>query len=226
MMSGSVHDNPILKELAGLAADLVPVFDQRDAASKLICILPANYSPSDVSKPPGNRPWELAGLYFLTSGRVHEALSIFWALYQRMLEAQAAGGRIHKGMPLVWISDCFRQLGFPVHAKRYLMLTLCEDALRESGSVSPDTTGVYFRLVWGQGLSDEDVKRYALRFHELAQDIPQEALFPEALLQRVDNGWLTELPSANEASAYRINPLYVTHLLAKLGDGTGEALDC
>jgi hypothetical protein len=225
MMSGPVHDNPILKELATLAADLVPVFEQRDAAAKLMRILPARYSPADVSKPPGDRPWELAGLYFLASSRVHEALSIFWALYQRMLEAQTAGGRIHKGMPLVWISDCFRQLGFPLHAKRYLMLTLCEDALRESGSVSPDTTGVYFRLVWGRGLSDDDLNRYALRFNELAQDAPQDALFPEALLQRVDNGWLTELPSADEASTYRVNPRYVAHLLAKLGDGTGETLE-
>jgi hypothetical protein len=103
-------------------------------------------------------------------------------------------------MPLVWISDCFQQLGFPVHAKLYLMLTLCEDALRENGLVSPDTTGIYFRLVWGQGLPDEDLRRYAARFYELAQEIPQDAVFPEALLQRVDDGWLTELPSANEAS--------------------------
>ena len=219
------HANPILKELADIAPDLVPQFDQRDAAAKLMNILPAKYSPADVSRPPGDRPWELAGLYFLLSRRVHEALSIFWGLYQRMLEAQAGGGRIHKGMPLVWISDCFRQLGFPVHAKRYLMLTLCEDALREGGSVSPDTTGVYFRLVWGQGLSDEDLKRYARRFHELARELSQDAVFPEALLQRVDDGWLTELPSADEASTYRINPQYAAYLLAKVGDGTGEALE-
>ena len=224
-MAVAINDNRILRELAGLDSDLVPVFKQRDAAAQLLNILPAKYSPADVSKSPGDRPWELAGLYFLTSGRVHEALSIFWALYQRMLESQASGDRIHKGMPLVWISDCFRQLGFPIHAKRYLMLTLCEDALRESGSVSPNTTGVYFRLVWGQGLSDDDLKRYALRFHQLAQDAPRDAFFPEAMLQRVDDGWLTEVPSAGEGSNYRINPRYVAHLLAKLGDGTGEALE-
>lgn len=224
-MAGAGQDNPILKELAGLAPDLVPVFEQRDAAARLITVLPGKYSPADVSKPPGDRPWELAGLFFLASGRVHEALGVFWALYQRMLEAQEAVGRVHKGMPLVWISDCFRQLGFPVHAKRYLMLTLCEDALRENGRVSPDTTGIYFRLVWGQGLSDEDLQRYALRFHKLAHDVPKDGLFPEALLQRVDADWLTELPSADEASAYRVNTRYVRHLLANLGEGTGEALE-
>jgi hypothetical protein len=49
-------------------------------------------------------------------------------------------------MPLVWISDCYARLGFVVHAKRYLMLTLVEDALRGHGVVTPNTSRVYFRL--------------------------------------------------------------------------------
>ncbi len=224
-MSVQPRQNLILAELGTLDPDLLPVFEQRDAASRLITLLPTRYSPAQVAQPPGDRMWELAGLYFLNSNRVHEALGIFWGLYQHMLEAQGASNRIHKGMPLVWISDCFGRLGFPVHAKRYLMLTLCEDALREKGVVSPDTTGVYFRLVWGQGLPDEELQRYARRFFELAQEMPGEALFPEALLQRVDDGWLTQLPSADEASSYRVNPRYVRHLLEQLGGGTGEALE-
>jgi hypothetical protein len=60
-----------------------------------------------------------------------------------MIEAQEKLGRFHKGMPLIWISDCFRSLNCPAHAKRYLMLTLCEDAIRGGGDVSPETTGVY-----------------------------------------------------------------------------------
>jgi hypothetical protein len=131
---------------------------------------------------------------------VHEALAIFSGLYQQMLAAQNPATRVHKGMPLVWISDCFGRLGFPVHAKRYLMLTLCEDALRENGDVSPNTTGVYFRLVWGHGLPDAELRRYARQFFERAQALPGDAMYPEALLQRVDDGWLTELPSPEEGS--------------------------
>jgi len=217
--------NPVLEELRRLDPDLLPVFDERDAASRLLTLLPTRYPPAQVAKPPGDRMWVLAGLLFLNSGRVHEALGIFWGLYQQMLEAQTGSTRVHKGMPLVWISDCFSRLGFPVHAKRYLMLTLCEDALRENGDVSPNTTGVYFRLVWGQGLPDEELRRYARRFFELAQALPGDAMYPEALLQRVDDGWLTELPSPDEASSYRVNPRYVRHLLAQLGRGTGEALE-
>jgi hypothetical protein len=224
-MSADLPPTPIVQELRTLAPDLLPVFEERDAAARLITLLPAKYSPAQVASPPEDRAWELAGLFFLNSGRVHEALSIFWELYQQMLKAQSGSRRIHKGMPLVWISDCFKRLGFPVHAKRYLMLTLCEDALRENGEVSPNTTGTYFRLVWGQGLPEAELRRYAQQFFELAQASPEDAIYPEALLQRVDDSWLTELPSPDEASSYRVNPSYVQYRLAQLGRGTGEALE-
>jgi hypothetical protein len=156
---------------------------------------------------------------------MHEAIAIFWSLYQQMLAAQVDGPYVHKGLPLVYIGDCFGHLGFPVHAKRYLMLTLCEDALREKGVVSPEKTGIYFRLAWGQGLPDAELRRYAAEFYQLANRFPREALYPEALLQRVDQGWVTELPSAKEALSYWVNPRYVGHLMDQLGDGTGRALE-
>jgi hypothetical protein len=113
--------------------------------------------------------WELAALWFLNTNRVHEAFGLLWRLYQQMTAGQT-GGWSHKGMPLVWISDGYTRLGFVVHAKRYLMLTLLEDALREQGVVTPNTSGVYFRLVWRQGLADLELRRYALRFQELAPE--------------------------------------------------------
>jgi hypothetical protein len=224
-MSIQPPQNPVLEELRALDPELLPVFKEVDAASRLITDLPTRYPPAQVAQPPGDRMWELVGLHFLNAGRGHEALGIFWGLYQQMLEAQIGSTSIHKGMPLVWISECFSRIGLPVHAKRYLMLTLCEDALRQNGEVSPNTTGAYFRLVWGQGLPDEELRRYAGLFFELAQALPEDAIYPEALLQRVDDGWLTELPSPDEASAYRVNARYVQHLLAQLGRGTGEALE-
>ena len=188
-------------------------------------LLPSKYPPEIVAKPPGDRAWELAGLHLLRVGRRHEALGIFWALYLQMLKAQENSGRIYKGMPLIWMSDCFRQLGFPVHTKRYLMLTLCEDAQRAEGIINPDTTGVYFRLVWLHGLPYDDLARYGKELYEISQNIPTEALFPEALLQRMDDVWSTEMPSSIETLYYRTNPFYVDHLLNRLGDHTGEALE-
>lgn len=218
--------NPLLEELRKLDASLVPLVDRRDSATAFLAELPHRYSPEQVAAP-GNaqRTWEVVGLLHFNTGRTHEALAIFWRLYQHMIPAQRTLGYVHKGLPLVWIADSFTRLGFPVHAKRYLMLTLCEDAIREKGTVSPDTTGIYFRLVWSSGLPDAELRRYAACFYELSQGRPDAGFFPEALLQSVDQSWLTECPSASEASSYLINPAYVHHLLAQLGTGTGESLE-
>ena len=83
----------------------------------------------------------------------------------------------------------------------------------EHGTVSPETTGIYFRLVWGRGLSHDDVNRYAAEFERLANASPELAGFPEALLQDVDDAWLTEFPSPEEASHYRLTPEYASFLL-------------
>lgn len=213
-------------ELKSLDASLLELLEQRSSAALLMEQLPRCYTAGQVAAEGREQcAWEITGLLHLFNGRLHEALAIFWQLYQHMLSAQEAGHRVHKGMPLVWISDCFMRLGFPVHAKRYLMLTLVDDALRDGGVISPEKTGTYFRLAWGHGLLDQELYRYGRQFFELAQEMSQEALFPEALLQLVDDDWLTELPSASEASSYRVNPQYVRHLLAQLGSGTGEALE-
>jgi hypothetical protein len=136
-----------IEELRALEPGLASQIEQqRNSASVVVEELPRRWKPSDVGRPgPSQRAWELAGLCFLEQGRIHEALSVFWGLYQHMLAAQSSV-RVHKGMPLYWISHCFQQLGFRVLAKRYLMLTLCEDALSGQGLVSPDDTGAYFGL--------------------------------------------------------------------------------
>jgi hypothetical protein len=215
-----------LELLDEIAPDLANIFTSgADAASQLSSLLPEKYAPEDVVTSDGARPWELAGLCFLHARRAHEALGIFWVLYQHMLAAQTVGKRVHKGMPLIWISDCFRQLGFPVHAKRFLMLTLCEDAQQTEGVISPPTTGVYHRAVWAHGIGHDQLARYGEQLYKTAQECPEEAIFPEALLQRLDDGWITEVPSPAEAHVYRINPYYVRFHLNNLGDGTGNALE-
>lgn len=89
------------------------------------------------------------------------------------------------------------------------MLTLCEDAIVGQGVISPESGGVYFRLVWGHGLRDSELCRYANEFWQLSEQHPDAAGFPEAYLQRLDNAWVTELPSADEALVYLANESYV-----------------
>ena len=216
----------LLDELATLDRTARDAFNSHDAGARLLAHLPVRFLPDDVAcSGSRQRAWELAGLVLKTAGRFHEALAVFWRLYQHMLIAQQTTGWVHKGMALVWISDCFAQLGFRVHAKRYLMLTLCEDALREHGTVTPSTGGIYFRLVWGHGLRDHDFHRYAAEFWRLHSETAETQVFPEALLQRIDNAWMTELPSPEEAFFYLANEAYATRLLDMFGDGTGHALE-
>ena len=122
--------DPLLEELKNLDASLLPLTERRNSATLLLNELPHRYRPEQVATP-GNaqRAWEVVGLLHLNTGRTHEALAIFWRLYQHVLKAPLSLGYVHKGLPLVWIADCFTRLGFQVHAKRYLMLTLCEDAI-------------------------------------------------------------------------------------------------
>jgi hypothetical protein len=225
MITWIAEDDALLLELKKLDGSLLKLLEGRNSAAVMLEELPRRFSPERIAGETNERRcWEVIGLLHLNTGRTHEALALFWALYQQTLLAQKSGKYVHKGLPLVWIAECFARLDSPVHAKRYLMLTLCEDALREKGSVSPDNTGIYFRLVWG-GLPDQELRRYATEFYRLAQDHPNEALFPEALLQRIDQRWITDFPTAREASRYWINPLYVSHLLVQLGAGDGHALE-
>lgn len=50
-------------------------------------------------------------------------------------------------------------------------------------------------------------------------------MFPEALLQSVDDEWLTLVPSEKEAFVYFANPHYVRYLLSQLVASDGKALE-
>jgi len=212
-----------------LPPELLPLLKQRDSAALLLKKLPRAFSPETVASPEevGQRPWELSGLYYFNQRRFYEALSVFSALYDHMLVAQEeeTDRRVHKGMPLVWMSDCYLAIGFPVHAKRYLMLTLCEDAIGMKGEISPENSGVYFRLVWQHGVSDAELRRYAKKTHELWQQNPSDGLFPEWILQELDQNWMTEFPAPREAAVYSANTRYVRYLISKLGEPTGKVLE-
>ena len=158
------EENEIVSELATLDADVVALARPRDGTVAMLGKLSEKYSIAMINMKGADRVWELAGLLYLTHGRLHEALAIFLELYKQKLKGQQSVGRAHKGMPLTWIGETYRLMGFPVHSSRYLMLALCEDAITGQGSVSPNDTGSYFRLVWFHGLPDTEFRRYVSEF--------------------------------------------------------------
>lgn len=222
--------DPIQEEINRIfPSDLKQLFNNRDGAIRLLETLKSKYNPSQIvtteSVPKEQRIWELSGLYYSSKNRFHEAIRIFLGLYEHMLRWQQANNNwTHKGMPLVWISDCYYNLGFIVHSKRYMMLTLVEDSIREQGKITPDTGGVYFRLVWKFGMSDYDLNNYAIKIFEI-YNASNLGLFPEHIIQEVDNNWIIEFPSFQEYSSYIVNHIYIDRLMSELGDGSGKILE-
>ena len=197
-----------------------------DGAAQLVDELREAISPEEVVRSPDRqREWELCGLFYMNRGRCHEALAIFHSLYDHMLTYQLEVKEwVHKGMPLVYSSDCYERLGCRVLAKRYLMLTVAEDAIRDKGRI-PGSSGVYFRMVWRHGVSHEQLNRYAAEMCGLFAAHKDSAIFPEWILQELDDQWITEFPSSREAGMFVVTKTYVRRLLDSLGSGDGQALE-
>jgi hypothetical protein len=205
--------------------NLSSLLDLRDGVAQLIPEL-----QSQVNAVSQEQIWDTCGQYYSAQGRRHEALSIYQALYHRLLEIQEPGPtnsqtRVHKGTPLVRIADEHRLLGHPVLAKRYMMLTLCEDAISMGGNIPAETTGTYFRLVWQYGLSHEQLTKYASEIWSINNAHQAESRFPEWILQELDQDWMTEYPTSQEAGIYDFNAIYVRWLRSQLGTGTGKELE-
>jgi hypothetical protein len=190
---------------------------------------PKQFTPAQVVTPGDKSPqriWELTGLFFLYQNRLYEAIAVFESLYRHMLCYQCAEKRrTQKGMPLCWISDAFLRLSYPIHSKRYLMYTLCEDAAEYGPEKRVEGSGVYFRALWQHGLSDELVTEYTRKAHEKLNEAKEAGWFPERLLAELDDRWMTESPTELEYGRYWSNPVYVRYLMGQLGSDKGNSLE-
>jgi len=200
---------------------------RRGAHIRVLDRLRQDVSLGQVIKPGGGqRNWELVGQFYRNIGRPHQALLVYRSLYERMIEGQsAAKSRQHKGMPLVWIADLYREVGYPVHARRYAMLTLIEDAIREKGKINPEEGGIYFRLAWQFAMSDKEIQRYARDAYQIHKRLGKDSWFPERILLEFDNHWMVDTPAPMELFHYVINPHFVQYQLKKLGGSQGRELE-
>ncbi len=206
--------------------EIFELLNRADSTERLKEKLPSLYKPSSITNPEGDEQflWEGMGQKLMKQSRFFEAVEIFSSLYEHMLEAQIESNSwTHKGMPLVWISDSFLRLGYPIHCKRYLMLTLVEDAIREKGKISW-TSGVYNRLVW-RGLPEKELNDYANQVFKIYEKDFPNSLYPEWILQELNQDWITSSPSAEEAYYFKINKPYLNLLSRNIGEGTGQYLE-
>ncbi len=173
------------------------------------------------------RAWNIIAHFYVSQRRFYDALLIFEALYHELLRFQDHNSEwLHKAQPLVKISDLYLQLGCPVLAKRYFMYTLCDDAIVRQGACS-EKSGVYERISW-YGMSEALATEYHNVAYHRSQELGREAWFPERLLSELDLHhlrWMAEYPTAQELSHYRTNPLYIRHLMKRLGKDKGKSLE-
>jgi len=206
--------------------DLSCYLSQRDGAWRLAALLPQEITHEEAATPTDRqRGWELLGSFYMQHQRYHDSIAIYASMYEHMLlHERETNNRVHKGMPLVWMGDCHARLAHNVHAKRYLMLTLCEDAIRDKGEINSQG-GPYFRLVWHFGLSPELFARYSKQCFDFFRKHPRQAMFPERVLVELDQEWMVEVPSLMELNTFYCNHVYVSHLLSKLGSDMGKSLE-
>lgn len=197
-------------------------------ATILIRELPLAFAPERVAEigTDERNVWQSIGLFYMSKARWYDAIAIYLSMYYHFLRLQNSSNvRVHKGMPLLWLAECYYFLGFSTLSKRYLMLTLIEDAMTTKGKIDPLETGSYFRLAWRHGLTDNEIKKYSEEVYDIGSAHPSESKFPEWVLQELNQDWVVEIPSPNEASHYISNELYVKYLIEGLGEPTGKVLE-
>jgi len=212
----------------GKVAALLGHLTRMEGAAELATALPKIIGPTVLLDTKKNlqRIWELFGLYFLNQGRVHEAIPLFYGLYDRLLDCQEQTHRhVPKGMSLFWISRCHAIAQRPALATRYMMLALCEDAIRDNGRFRAPMSGGYQQLLWSFGVSHNELIKYADHIWRIYRNNRGMGLFPEWILQQLDDAWMLEPRSPAESSLYIVNIRYVRVLQTALKSQPGRSLE-
>ncbi len=215
-----------LNEMACL--DLVWQVDRVSSPASLLPVAEDRFSGVDdfhEQDSPGFVLVDRLGILFQRAGRFHDAMIFHEFNYRQMLRWQMEFRRTHKGHCLVRCADCYHFLGYRAIAKRFLMLTLCEDAITYGPIEIINQSGVGSRLKLQYGMPDSEIMRYAQCALEIAVRDVDLCAYPEWILQNMDLDWMTEFPGPNEASVYRVNEIYARMLICKLGSSYGQALE-
>ncbi len=126
--------------------ELYTIAEKLDGGYTLAEELPRRFPPESIVTA-GNTPqdfWSYLGFYFRLNGRFYDAIAVYDSLYRHMmLFQQERHQRAHMSMPLCWMRDCFAALDYPVHAKRYLMYMLCEDAVGYAEQTNDRKRGLF-----------------------------------------------------------------------------------
>ena len=97
----------IRDELDAIDPSLIPLIERTDGTEDLINTLQQRFAQAYAASGNGHKAWDYSGGALFTNNRVHEALAVYREHYQQILSGQHGSSRLHKGTPLMRISDCF-----------------------------------------------------------------------------------------------------------------------
>jgi hypothetical protein len=162
-------------------------------------------------------------IYRYFQNQYPNALKVLFAFYQKLIEYQIASKVwTHKGYPLAFIRDMYMLMDCRVLAKRIAMLTLIEDSIgdmKTAGHLKKNEAGIYPRLSFYHGMSDDNIDDYFKEINVLYEDLGEpENYLPERILQELDKSWMLEFPESSESLIYSVNTIYIQELLKELDD--------
>ena len=164
--------------------------------------------------------WGMIGFYYRLQTKYHDAINIYNTHYNYLCKRSLSTEEewFAKSTPLVWMYDCFNLIGFRSIAKRFIMLTLIEDAIAHEGIIKP-TSGVYPRLVKPIEFSESLVNKFGEQAYKCFCECDNDLkYFPEWILQNIDNDWLDEIPNNNEYRVYIQNGEYLKYIMGLIDD--------
>jgi hypothetical protein len=150
-----------------------------------------------------------AAEYYKATHRPMSAIYTYERLYDALLQHQIRNNqRVHKGYPLVRLSEVYESIGYPWHSERFLMLTLVEDAITDNG-VCKRTGGVYWRM-WPARIHDGNyLDRLYREAWSFVKTYTSWKWSPEAVLLNLNTEWRVSQPSLAENVHYRPNQRFL-----------------
>ena len=203
----------------------------RNGMNYLIEYLQKKYNTNEIVNDDKIK-YEWIGLslfYRYYNNQYPNALALCNKLYEIMIKYQIDNDIwVHKGLPLVFIRDYYILMNCPVMAKRYAMLTLCEDSIgdyRSIGKLKKNEAEIYSKLTYYHKMTENEIDNYFKQINNIFDD-SKLSRFPEWILQKLDNNWITNFPTENELLYFDSNKYYIKELYARLEkDKNGEILE-
>lgn len=193
---------------------------------RLPSVAAETYTPQQVATDEATQDvWDMLAAWLREHAGAHATVQLLNLQYEHLRTYRRdRGDALYAGLPLLHMGDIYEQIGWPWHAQRSWLLSLCEAAVVRRGEVGVET-GALQRFV-SQGASEIQVLRLAQNMWDAARKYRQLGHFPELVVGELhDDEWYAGTPSSVEAGGYPIARATGDWLVSRLGNSKGVDLE-